>query len=343
MSLAIAGLFVGALLAFALSAVSGGGAGLLLLPLLNALLPGAQVPAALSLGTASSSVSRILAFRQHIRWDVVAWFVPPALPAVWLGAWLLQYVNPLYLELLMGGFLLANLPLLFRPAGELRTIHPLGRPWLLALGAATGFVSGLTGAVGLLFNRFYLRYGLNKEQIVATRAANEVLLQVVKLGLYASFGLLSNRALSLGAIVAVAAVLASGVMRWLLPRLSEDLFRRIGYGAMVVSGLSLFSGTGVRLLTTSPLHLSLQPISGGLETQWQWKQGWFALEFEYDEGPEYERTITLQELPAARRAQAHQLSLGADKVTAEEVFGIGKHYYELYVYRGGQLSKYDLP
>lgn len=69
-------LFGCAVLAFSLSAVCGGGAGLLLLPVLGSVLPGAQVPAALSVGTISSSISRIVAFWPRIRWDVVAWFVP---------------------------------------------------------------------------------------------------------------------------------------------------------------------------------------------------------------------------------------------------------------------------
>ena len=97
---------------------------------------------------------------------------------------------------LMGLFLMANLPLIFRPTVELETTNPLPKGYLAIIGAAAGFVSGLTGAVGLLFNRFYLRYGLQKEEIVATRAANEVLLHVVKLALYSSFGLLTGKALT---------------------------------------------------------------------------------------------------------------------------------------------------
>lgn len=210
-----------ALLAFSLSAVCGGGAGLLLLPVLGSTLPSAQVSAALSIGTLSSSASRILAFWSRIRWDIVAWFVPAALPAVWLGARLLTYLNPLYLELLMGLFLMANLPQIFRQSSQLEETSAMPK-WVLAvIGAAAGFVSGLTGAVGLLFNRFYLRYGMKKEEIAATRAANEVTLHAVKLVLYASFGLLTSQALTLGGLIAVAAMASSWGMKWLLPRLSE--------------------------------------------------------------------------------------------------------------------------
>lgn len=335
-------LFGCALLAFSLSAVCGGGAGLLLLPVLGSIVPGAQVPAALSVGTVSSSASRIVVFWQHIRWDVVIWFVPPALPAVWLGARLLSYINPLYLELLMGLFLMANLPLIFRPTTELETTHPLPKGYLALIGAAAGFVSGLTGAVGLLFNRFYLRYGLQKEEIVATRAANEVLLHVVKLGLYASFGLLTGKALTLGAIIALAALVSSWGMKWLLPRLSESLFRRVGYAAMVVSGLSLFTEASAQVVSKNGVDIDYSPISNGLETQLHWRKNLFALEFEYDEGFEFERSISISELPPDKQTRVKTLSQGADKLFLEEVYGVDRHAYEAYVFRRGKLEKFDL-
>ncbi|GAB4043302.1 sulfite exporter TauE/SafE family protein [Spirosoma jeollabukense] len=335
-------LFGCALLAFSLSAVCGGGAGLLLLPVLGTLLPGAQVPAALSIGTVSSSISRIIAFWSRIRWDVVVWFVPPALPAVWIGAKLLTYINPLYLELLMGLFLMANLPLIFRSTKELEEINPLPKGYLALIGLAAGFVSGLTGAVGLLFNRFYLRYGMSKEEIVATRAANEVMLHLIKLALYASFGLLTGKAITFGAVIAVAAMLSSWGMKWLLPRLSESLFRRIGYTAMVVSGLSLFTEAAGQVVTKSPIDIDYSPVANGMTTQLQWRNKLFALEFEYDEGFEFEHNISFSELPPDKQVQAMKLSQGADKVVFEEVFSFDTHSYEVYVYRKGKLEKFDM-
>ena len=331
-----------ALLAFSLSAVCGGGAGLLLLPILGSMLPDAQVPAALSIGTMSSSVSRILAFWPRIRWDIVIWFVPAALPAVWLGARLLSYLNPLYLELLMGLFLLTNLPQVFRPMTD-RDEASLMPKWVLALiGGAAGFVSGLTGAVGLLFNRFYLRYGMKKEEIVATRAANEITLHVFKLVLYASFGLITGKTLTLGGLVAVAAVASSWGMKWLLPRLSEHFFRRIGYAAMVVSGVSLFTEAAGQVVTKNSVDVNFSPLANGTTTQLQWRNKLFSLEFEYDEGFEFEHTISFTDLPPDKRAQVKPLVKGSDRYVLEEVFGFDKHVYEVYVYRSGKLQKFDV-
>lgn len=81
--------------AFGLSAVSGGGAGLLLMPLLGLVLPGTQVPAALSIGTVASSATRIISFWQAIRWDIVRHFAPTALPFAALGAWAAVWSQPI--------------------------------------------------------------------------------------------------------------------------------------------------------------------------------------------------------------------------------------------------------
>jgi uncharacterized membrane protein YfcA len=123
----------------------------------------------------------------------IFWFVPFSIPAVLLGAWLIKYVNPLYLQLIVGLFLLANLPELLETRNNKDKKKNLIQKFVLAIvGFFAGFISGITGAIGLLFNRFYLRYGLTKEEIVATRAANEIFLHSIKLIIYLILGLYSS-------------------------------------------------------------------------------------------------------------------------------------------------------
>ncbi len=244
-------LFFLAILAFAVSTVSGGGAGLMLMPVLALLLPGAQVPAALSIGTAVSSLSRIALFWRSIRWRVVGWFLPAALPAAALGAWLLSRFEPIYVKLILGLFLTANLPLLFlrprpAPARDQAAIRPV---FLLLLGAGVGLLSGFTGAVGVAFNRFYLRLNLQKSEIVATRAFNEVFLHLLKIVLYGMFGLLTDRSIMAGAIVAVAAVVASWIMRHLIHHVADHHFRHASTIAMVGAGVVMLATAVPAVLT----------------------------------------------------------------------------------------------
>ncbi|MFT9089942.1 MAG: sulfite exporter TauE/SafE family protein [Gluconacetobacter sp.] len=267
-------------MAFGLSAVSGGGAGLILMPLLGLVLPAAQIPATLSIGTAASSAARIVSFRNAIRWDVVRHFAPTALPFAALGAWALSRMNPVYLSLLLGLFMVGNLPLIFRKPSADPRLKPIHPTWLHLLGAAAGFISGFTGAVGLIFNGFYYRLGLRKEEIVATRAANEIMLHVLKIILYAAFGLLSTEAVAAGAAVATAGILSSIIMGYMLPYLHERLFRHIGHASMVTAGIVMMITAGSQIARQDDVRIHYAHISQEISASLSWRQHIFAVEWE---------------------------------------------------------------
>jgi len=338
----VALLFVAAFLAFVVSAVAGGGAGLVLVPLLRLILPVVSIPGALSIGTAASAISRIWLFRRHIRWDVVRRFVPTALPAAAIGAWLLTRFEPAYVEFLLGCFLLLNLPALFRrgPDATPEPPMPLARlPWL---GAAAGLLSGFTGAVGVVFNRSYYRMGLGKDEIVATRATNEVLLHLLKIALYAGFGLLPRSALVAGALVATAALLASVAARHVLSWLRESVFRRAGLIAMVVSGVAMFSLSGTRIMTIHRAWVAYVAPGDEREVQLYWgglRQA--AIEREEDGRLVVERVVPVSGLPPAVRAALPSIAATRDIVMVEEVRGQGR-YFEVYWRRGGIVRKAEV-
>ena len=155
MLLKISLLLLATIVAFWISAICGGGSSLILIPILNLILPSSVIPFSLTIGTFSSSASRIAVFRKAINWKIFFWFVPFSIPAVLLGAWLIKYINPIYLQFFVALFLISNLTELFR---NKNTIEKEERPYpkyvLALVGFLAGFVSGITGAIGLLFNRF---------------------------------------------------------------------------------------------------------------------------------------------------------------------------------------------
>lgn len=153
--------------------------------------------------------------------------MPFSIPAVLTGAYLIKFINPNYLQLIVALFLVCNAPQLFKSK---KTAENSEKPYpdfaLAIIGFLAGFVSGITGAIGLLFNRFYLKFGLSKEEIVATRAANEVFLHLIKLMIYISLGLYSNLALCLGLAIAAATIFSSYTVKFILPYLSENIFKK---------------------------------------------------------------------------------------------------------------------
>ncbi|HNM31309.1 MAG TPA: sulfite exporter TauE/SafE family protein [Chitinophagales bacterium] len=334
-------LFIATIFAFWISAICGGGASLILLPLLNILLHASEVPFALTVGTFTSSASRIVVFRKHICWKIFLWFVPFSIPAVLLGAWLMKYVNPIYLQLIVALFLMGNIPELFRTH---RAQEKEERPYpvfvLALVGFFAGFVSGVTGAIGLLFNRFYLRYGLSKEQIVATRAANEVFLHLIKLVIYILLGLYSKNAFFLGIAIAGATIVSAYTVKYVLPYLSEYMFRKIGYGAMAVSGIFLFFSTSHHILMEDKISFGKNRYD---ETTMNWRNSNFALEFALSDGFEIERQINANELPDKYKRAYDSLQLKYNPIYIEKVYKLGdKRAFEFNCFRGDILYKIEI-
>lgn len=332
-------LFFGTILAFWLSAICGGGASLILIPILNILLPASVVPFSLTIGTFTSSVSRIAVFKKHINWKIFFWFVPFSIPAVLMGAYLIKYINPNYLQLIVAFFLIANVPQLFKKVKNDETDEKASPKYVLAIiGFLAGFVSGITGAIGLLFNRFYLKFGLKKEEIVATRAANEVFLHLIKLVIYISLGLYSNLALWLGLAIAVATIISSYTVKYILPYLSENLFRKIGYGAMVVAGITLLIGTSDKIIQQDKLGITIAKS----ESIISWRSTDFVIEFAFDDGLEIERPIRPEELPNHLKTKYAALKNHYDVIHLEKVFTFrNKPSYEFYCYKDNQLTKFE--
>ncbi len=337
-------LFIGTIAAFWISAICGGGASLILIPVLNLLLPTSVVPFSLTVGTFTSSASRIVVFKKHIDWKIFFWFVPFSIPAVLLGAYLIKYINPNYLQLIVALFLIGNIPQLLKGKNkEAQNEKPYPKFVLGIIGFLAGFVSGITGAIGLLFNRFYLKLGLTKEEIVATRAANEVFLHFIKLIIYFALGLYSDMALWLGLAIAVASIVSSFTVKYILPYLSEHLFKKIGYGAMVVSGIVLFTGTSNKVIKQDKIAFSTIHNRKKDEAMITWRNTDLVLEYTVDGGLEIERPVTHNELPPNLKEKYADLKLNYDTIYIEKVFTFRKEpSYEFYCYKNNQLTKFVL-
>ncbi|WP_336946817.1 sulfite exporter TauE/SafE family protein [Asaia sp. HN010] len=265
--------------AFTISSVAGGGAGLVIMPVLGLILATQTVPAALSIGTMCSTVGRIATFRRAIDWRVVLYFLPAALPGAALGVYCLRLMPPVYLELLLGLFLSGNVVLLLRPAAPIALDEGAWKR-LPAIGFAAGFISGFTGATGLLFNRFYQKLGLQKEAIIATRAANEVLLHTLKLVLYAQFGLFDRSVLIAGLCVGASAIAALKVTKLVLPLLSHAQFCRIGHAAAAIAGVFMLVTAAGQIVQKDAVSLHYGRLHGETELAMTWRSHRLALEIE---------------------------------------------------------------
>ncbi|HKK16963.1 MAG TPA: sulfite exporter TauE/SafE family protein [Gammaproteobacteria bacterium] len=194
-------------IAWIISTIAAGGAATLLIPVIGLLLGPQLVAPVISVASIMANPSRVLFFHDHIDWVLVRWLVPGSVLGAILGAWLFTQLQIEWLEIVLGLFLVSyvlqyrfskkRLGLVIKPA------------WFFPIGILVSFLSGLTGATGPILNPFLLSYGLQKQQLVGTKAVNSFIMQITKLSTYTIFGALTLQigiygiALGLGAIIGV--------------------------------------------------------------------------------------------------------------------------------------------
>lgn len=117
-----------------------------------------------------------------------------------------------------------------KPKFQLQAWH------IMPAGFLKAYVSGLVGTTGPVLNPFYLGYGLVKEKMIATKATHMTIIHIVKIITYGALAAISKEQIVSGLAIGLAAVPANLIGKYLLSRLSPQLFRQIVLGFMAIGG-----------------------------------------------------------------------------------------------------------
>ena len=93
------------------------------------------------------------------------------------------------------------------------------------------------GATGPILNPFMLSYGLEKEQLVATKSLNSLIMQLTKLTAYTIFGALTWQTGIYGVLLGAGAVLGIYIARDHLLNIHLERFRNYTMAIMAISGV----------------------------------------------------------------------------------------------------------
>jgi hypothetical protein len=107
---------------------------------------------------------------------------------------------------------------------------------IMPAGFLKAYVSGLVGTTGPVLNPFYLRYGLIKEKMIATKATHMTIIHLFKLITYGALAAISKEQLIAGLAIGLAAIPANLVGKALLKRISPHQFRQIVIAFMAIGG-----------------------------------------------------------------------------------------------------------
>ena len=246
-----------AFVASALTFVSGFGLGTLLMPVMALFMPLERAIAVTGVVHFLNSVFKTALVGRHAHWAIVWRFGIPALLASFVGAWwLLQLAGrPPLAGYVAGGrefhvtstrVLIGSLLLLFVLAEWVPRWKALTFParWMPLGGILSGLAGGVSGMQGALRSAFLARAGLTKEAFVATGVIIACLIDLSRLGVYASaFG--RHRAdldATLLASAVIAAFAGALVGRRFLERLTMDRVRHVVAALLLVMALAMLAG-----------------------------------------------------------------------------------------------------
>ncbi len=234
-------LFLAGAVAWAISTAAAGGAAILLIPVIGLLLGTQLVPPIISIASIIASPSRVFFFHQFIDWKVTRYLMPGSLLGAAIGAWSFTQINAELVRIILGIFLITYV-LQYKFSKTKLHFHMQQR-WFFPLSITASFLSGLVGATGPILNPFMLSYGLEKEQLVATKSLNSLVMQLTKLIAYGMFGTLGWQVGIYGLLLGSGAMLGVYIAREHLLSIHLERFRNYTLTIMAISGVLMLVKT----------------------------------------------------------------------------------------------------
>ena len=224
------------LVAGTISGIVGTGSSIMLMPVLVYEYGPKQAVPIMAIAAVMANLSRILAWWREVDWRACAAYSITGIPAAALGARTLLALPSHAVDLSIGLFLIAMVPVRHWLARH----HLKARLWHLALGGAViGYLTGIVVSTGPLSVPLFLFYGLTRGAFLATEAASSLGLYLSKSVTFQRFGALTPE-LALKGLVAGASLMSGAfIAKRFVLRLEPDLFRLVMDGIMIAAGLSM--------------------------------------------------------------------------------------------------------
>ena len=221
---------------FTIAGVAGFGGGVVALPVLVWVFGIREAIPILAISQLFSTTSRVWLHRSNVNWPVVRSFALGAVPMSVVGSFIFIAIDTAVLVRILGVMMLLFVVYSHLPVGRDFTMKLWG---FAPLGAATGFGSAFLGIPGPFAVLFYLAYGLAASSYIGTSSLGMALIQVPKLIIFGTGGLLTVRILLLGLGLGVIAAVTAYLGRWILRRVPERVFPWIITTMLLVSGVVL--------------------------------------------------------------------------------------------------------
>src|SRR6202140_503357 len=225
------------LVAGTISGIVGTGSSIMLMPVLVYAYGPKQAVPIMAVAAVLANLSRILAWWREVDWRACAAYSATGIPAAALGARTLLALPSRAVDVAIGLFLIAMVPVRHWLARHDLKLNL----WHLAIGGAgIGFLTGIVVSTGPLSVPLFLFYGLSKGAFLATEAASSLGLYFSKSVTFQRFGALNADIALKGLIAGSSLMFGAFIAKRFVLRLNADMFRLVMDGIMLAAGISMF-------------------------------------------------------------------------------------------------------
>lgn len=224
-----------AILTSSISAVIGMGGGITLLSILSIVLPYNLLIPIHGAVQLVSNISRTFYLKDNIKWD----FALPFLLGTPIGFVIAYFIlkeltNPSTYFLILALFILYTI---FKPK-NIPQIKLKSIGWFI-LGITAGVQGSLLGATGPLIALFYIRDDLSKEEIIATKAFQQIIVHFLKIPLFLSLSFSYIKHADYLIVLCVSALIGTHFGIKLLSKVDEKFFKILFKSVLFIAALRL--------------------------------------------------------------------------------------------------------
>lgn len=224
------------LVAGTISGIVGTGSSIMLVPVLVLAYGPKQAVPIMAVASIMANIAKTLVWWREVDWRACFVYSATGIPAAALGARTLLVLPTKSVDLALGVFFLAMIPV-----GRWMNAHrfKLNLYHLAVAGAAIGFLTGIVASTGPLSVPAFASYGLVKGAFLATEAASSLSVFLSKAVTFREFGALPLDAILKGLIVGSSLMAGAFIAKSVVLRLSPKFFRRLLDGILLCSGLTM--------------------------------------------------------------------------------------------------------
>ena len=228
-----------AMLASVIGGVSGYGTGALM-PLVLVPLVGAEpVVPIIAISAMFTNSSRVFAFLKYADWRRAAIVLAASVPTCVLGAWGYTRLTSAGAALVIGGMLIASVPLrrMLRHHG-----FKVGDGGLGLGSVGYGLVVGGTAGSGVILLSLLMAAGVEGASVIATDAAISIIISIVKISVFGFAGVITAQVIAFALLIGVVALPGAFLARAFVQRMPVHVHTAILDAVVLLGGVFLVYG-----------------------------------------------------------------------------------------------------